>query len=98
MSPLADGRRDGIAKRELEFWTQNSQLVQVPWGEDVLGETARATSAKDGLGGQGGGWPGDGHGRNHKPNWLATDQTETTTEALELGLHSVAYHIIVDEQ
>ena len=41
---------------------------------------------------------GDGHGRNHKPNWLATGQTETTTEALELGLHGVAYHITVDEQ
>ena len=41
---------------------------------------------------------GDGHGRNHKPNWLATDQTETTTEALELVLHGVAYHITVDEQ
>ena len=41
---------------------------------------------------------GDGHGRNHKPNWLATDQTETTTEALEIGLHGVAYHITVDEQ
>ena len=59
MSRLADGRRDGIAKRELEFWTQNSQLVQVPWGEDVLGEIARATSAKDGLGSQGGGRPGE---------------------------------------
>ena len=33
-------RTDGIVKIELEFWTQNSQLVQVPWGEDVLGETA----------------------------------------------------------
>ena len=41
---------------------------------------------------------GDGHGGNHKPNWLATDQTETTTEALELVLHGVAYHITVDEQ
>ena len=59
MSRLADGRRDGIAKSELEFWTQNSQLVQVPWGEDVLGEIARATSAKDGLGSQGGGRPGE---------------------------------------
>ena len=40
------------------IWTL-SELVQVPWGEDVLGEIARATSAKDGLGSQGGGRPGE---------------------------------------
>ena len=59
MSRWADGRTDGIVKIELEFWTQNLQFVQVPWGEDVLGEIARATSAKDGLGSQGSGRPGE---------------------------------------
>ena len=59
MSRWTDRRTDRIVKIELEFWTQNSQLIQVPWGEDVLGEIARAASAKDGLGSQGGGRPGE---------------------------------------
>ena len=59
MDGRTDRRTNRIVKIEIEFWTQNSQLVQVPWGQDVLGEIARATSAKDGLGSQGGGRPGE---------------------------------------
>lgn len=34
-------------------------MLQVPWSEDVPGEVARAASAKDGLGGEGGRRPGE---------------------------------------
>ena len=56
---------------------------QVPGSEDVPGEVAGAAPAEDGLGGEGGRRPRDGRGGDNQPHWVATNQAEATTAALE---------------
>ena len=58
-------------------------VLKVPGSEDVLGEVAWATPAEDRLGGEGGGWPGDGHRGDHQPYWVATNEAEAITAALK---------------
>ena len=56
---------------------------QVPGSEDVPGEVAGAAPAEDGLGGEGGRRARDGCSGDNQPHWVATNQAEATTAALE---------------